>query len=148
MHLVVTGGAGFIGSHVCDAFIDRGWRVTIIDNLTTGNRANVNPSATLIERDLRDASIGSLIAELQPDVVSHHAAQIDVRKSVTDPAFDADVNIVASVRLLQACVDATVKRFVFASSGGAIYGEPEYAPQDEEHSVQPLSPYGCAKLAV
>jgi len=148
VHVVVTGGAGFIGSHIADALIDRGARVTIIDDLSTGNRDNVNPAATLIERDVRDASIARLIADLQPDVVSHHAAQMDVRKSVADPAFDADVNIVGSTRLLQACVDAKVKRFVFASSGGAIYGEPDYTPQDEDHPTHPMSPYGCAKLAV
>ena len=148
MHVVVTGGAGFIGSHIVDALVERGERVTVIDNLSTGNRANVHPSATLIERDLRDESIGALIGELQPDVVSHHAAQMDVRKSVADPVFDADVNIVGSLRLLQACVDAKLKRFVFASTGGAIYGEPEYTPQDEDHPTQPVSPYGCAKLAV
>jgi UDP-glucose 4-epimerase len=148
VHVVLTGGAGFIGSHIADALVDRGRRVTIIDNLSTGRRENVNPSATLIERDLRDESIAQLIAELHPDVVSHHAAQMDIRKSVADPAFDADVNIVASVRLLQACVDADVKRFVFASSGGAIYGEPDYTPQDEDHPTHPMSPYGCAKLAV
>ena len=148
MHIVVTGGAGFIGSHIADAFIERGWRVTIIDDLSTGNHANVNRAATFIERDLRDSSIGKLIAELKPDVVDHHAAQIDVRKSVVDPAFDAEVNIVASLRLLQACVEANVKRFIFASTGGAIYGEPEYTPQDEDHPTQPMSPYGCAKLAV
>ena len=148
MHVVVTGGAGFIGSHIVDALVTRGERVTIIDDLSSGERANVNPAATLIERDLRDESIGALIAELKPDVVNHHAAQVDLRKSVVDPAGDADINIVASLRLLQACANTNVKRFVFASTGGAIYGEPEYAPQDEDHPTQPASPYGCAKLAV
>ena len=148
MHVVITGGAGFIGSHIADALVERGWRVTIIDDLSTGRHENVSSSATLIERDLRDESMSQLIAELQPDVVSHHAAQMDIRKSVADPAFDADVNVVASVRLLQACVDAKVKRFVFASSGGSIYGEPDYTPQDEDHPTHPMSPYGCAKLAV
>jgi UDP-glucose 4-epimerase len=148
VHVVVTGGAGFIGSHVADAFLERGWRVTIIDDLSTGSRANVNPRATFIELDLRDASIRELIAELRPDVVSHQAAQVDLRKSVSDPAGDAEVNVVASIRLLQACVDAGVRRFVFASSGGAIYGDPVFAPQSEEHRTRPMSPYGCAKLAI
>jgi UDP-glucose 4-epimerase len=147
-HLVVTGGAGFIGSHIADAFVERGWRVTVIDNLSTGDRANVNKGATLIEHDLRDASTSRLIGDLEPDVVSHQAAQVDLRKSVTDPGSDADINITASIRLLQASLDAGVKRFVFASSGGAIYGEPLFAPQNEEHRKLPLSPYGCAKFSV
>ena len=148
MHLVVTGGAGFIGSHIVDAFVGRGWRVTVIDNLSTGDRANVNKGATLIEHDLRDASTSELIAELRPDVVSHQAAQVDLRKSVIDPASDADINVTAAIRLLQASLDSGVKRFVFASSGGAIYGDPLFAPQNEDHRKMPLSPYGCAKLAV
>ena len=147
-HLVVTGGAGFIGSHIADAFVERGWRVTVIDNLSTGDRANVNKGATLIEHDLRGASTSKLIRDLEPDVVSHQAAQVDLRKSVTDPGLDADINITASIRLLQASLDAGVKRFVFASSGGALYGEPIFAPQNEEHRKLPLSPYGCAKLSV
>ena len=148
MHVVVTGGAGFIGSHIADAYLARGWRVTVIDNLSTGDRRNVNPRATLREFDIRDVRLRELILDLEPDVVSHHAAQMDVRHSVADPSFDAEVNVVGSVRLLQASVDAAVKRFIFASSGGAIYGEPLAVPQDEAHPVAPLSPYGCAKLAV
>lgn len=148
MHALVTGGAGFIGSHIVDAYLARGWRVTVIDNLSTGDRRNTSPRATLREFDIRDVRLREVILELQPDVVNHHAAQMDVRHSVADPSFDAEVNVVGSVRLLQASVDAAVKRFIFASSGGAIYGEPVRAPQDEEHPVAPLSPYGCAKLAV
>jgi UDP-glucose 4-epimerase len=148
MHVVVTGGAGFIGSHIVDAYLARGWRVDVIDNLSSGDRANVDPRATLHEVDIRDERAGALIAALKPDIVSHHAAQMDVRRSVADPAFDAEVNVVGSARLLQACADAAVKRFIFASSGGAIYGEPITAPQDEAHPVAPMSPYGCAKLSV
>ena len=148
MHVLVTGGAGFIGSHVVDAYLARGWRVSVVDNLSTGDRRNVDPRATLHEIDIRDERVGALIAEWKPDIVNHHAAQMDVRRSVADPAFDAEVNVVGSARLLQACADAAVKRFVFASSGGAIYGEPLAGPQDETHPAQPLSPYGCAKLAV
>jgi UDP-glucose 4-epimerase len=147
-HVLVTGGAGFIGSHLVDAYLGRGWPVSIIDNLSTGRRENVDGRATLHEIDIRDASAAALIAELKPDIVSHHAAQMDVRRSVADPAFDADVNVVGSARLLQAAADAGVKRFIFASSGGAIYGEPVRAPQDEEHPLAPMSPYGCAKLSV
>jgi UDP-glucose 4-epimerase len=144
-HVLVTGGAGFIGSHLVDAYLERGWRVSILDNLSTGNRANVNPRAELHVEDIRNSK---LILSLKPDVVSHHAAQMDVRHSVADPAFDADVNVLGSLRLLQQSAEAGVQRFIFASSGGAIYGEPEFAPQSEEHPLRPMSPYGCAKLAV
>ena len=142
---MVTGGAGFIGSHLVDAFIDRGWRVSVIDNLSTGDRRNLNARAEFHQADIREAD---LVAMLRPDVICHHAAQMDVRRSVSDPVFDADVNVVGSLRLLQAAVDAAVKRFIFASSGGALYGEPLSVPQSEDHPANPLSPYGCAKLAV
>jgi UDP-glucose 4-epimerase len=141
MHVLVTGGAGFIGSHIVDALIARGDRVTIVDDLSTGDRANVHPRAKLQVMDIRDADVDAV------DVVVHQAAQIDVRKSVADPAFDAEVNIVGSIRLLEAAARAGVKRFVFASSGGAIYGEPVAVPQTEDHPTNPLSPYGCAKLS-
>jgi UDP-glucose 4-epimerase len=148
MHALVTGGAGFIGSHIADALIGRGVRVTIIDNLSTGDRANVHPRAELHVIDIRDAAVAELIASLRPDVILHEAAQIDLRRSVADPANDAEINVVGSVRLLEAAVNAGVKRFLFASTGGAIYGEPLEVPQTEEHPAAPLSPYGCAKLAV
>jgi UDP-glucose 4-epimerase len=148
-HILVTGGAGFIGSHIADAFLARGWRVSIIDNLSTGNRANLNERAQFFEADLRDAATMSLLDELRPDVVCHQAAQIDVRISVRDPAADAESNVVASLRLLQKAQEIGVKRFLFASTGGAIYGEPlEGGPQSEEHPRRPMSPYGCAKLSV
>lgn len=143
-HVVVTGGAGFIGSHIADAYIARGYRVTVVDNLSTGDRRNVNARAEFVEADVRELDL----RPLRPDIVSHHAAQVDVRKSVDDPATDAEINVVASVRLLQHAAEVGVKRFIFASSGGAIYGEPLFAPQTEDHPVHPLSPYGCAKLAV
>lgn len=141
-HVVVTGGAGFIGSHIVDALIARGDRVTIIDDLSTGKRENVNPRAELRVMDVREADVRGC------DAIIHEAAQIDLRRSVADPVFDAEVNIVGSVRLLEAAVQAGVKRFVFASTGGAIYGEPLTVPQSEEHPAHPLSPYGCSKLAV
>ena len=147
-HILITGGAGFIGSNLADAFVARGWRVSIVDNLSTGDRRNLNPSAEFHEIDIRDAAAGDLIRKLKPDVISHHAAQMDVRKSVEDPAADADVNIIGTLRLLEAAADAGVKRVVFASTGGAIYGEPVDVPQGETHPTAPLSPYGCAKLAV
>ncbi|HKO56891.1 MAG TPA: NAD-dependent epimerase/dehydratase family protein [Thermoanaerobaculia bacterium] len=148
MKVLVTGGAGFIGSHIADAYLARGWRVTALDNLSTGDRRNLNARAEFVEADLRDPSTFARIAELEPDVVSHHAAQIDVRHSVADPAADAEVNVIASIRLLQTAHEIGVKRFLFASTGGAIYGEPLFAPQTEEHPRNPLSPYGCAKLSV
>lgn len=147
-HVLVTGGAGFIGSHLVDAYLERGWRVTILDDLSTGDRANLNPRAHFIEADLRHRTTMEKVRELRPDLINHHAAQIDVRISVSDPAGDAETNIVASVRLLQTATECGVKRVVFASSGGAIYGEPLEVPQRESHAVKPLSPYGCAKLTV
>lgn len=143
-HVLVTGGAGFIGSHLVDAYLQRGWRVSVIDDLSTGDRRNLNPRATFYETDIREA----LLDDIRPDVINHHAAQMDVRRSVADPVFDAEVNVVGSLRLLQKAVQIGVKRFIFASTGGAIYGEPLFAPQTEEHPTNPLSPYGCAKLAV
>jgi UDP-glucose 4-epimerase len=147
-HVLITGGAGFIGSTLADAYIARGYRVTIIDNLSGGGRRNVNAQAAFYELDIRDAAAGDLIRALKPNVISHHAAQMDVRKSVEDPAADADVNVVGTLRLLEAAANAGVKRVVFASTGGAIYGEPVEGLQDESHPTGPLSPYGCAKLAV
>lgn len=147
-HIVVTGGAGFIGSHVAEAFVARGWRVTVLDDLSTGIESNVPAGAELRVADLCDERTFALVRSLAPDVISHHAAQIDVRKSVADPAHDAEVNVVGSIRLLEAAREAGVRRFVFASTGGAIYGDPVVAPQTEEHPAMPLSPYGCAKLSV
>jgi UDP-glucose 4-epimerase len=147
-HVVVTGGAGFIGSNIADAYLARGWRVTIIDKLITGKSRNVDSRADFHELDIRDAAAGDLIRALKPDVISHHAAQMDVRKSVDDPAADADVNVIGTLRILEAAVDAAVKRVIFASTGGAIYGDPVEVPQTETHPLNPLSPYGCAKLAV
>lgn len=147
-HVLVTGGAGFIGSHLVDAYVARGWRVSIIDDLSTGQRENLNEAATFIELDLRDARAAEAVRDLRPDLISHHAAQMDVRRSVSDPVFDAETNIVATLRLLQAAAGAGVGKVIFASSGGAIYGEPVDVPQTESHPTGPLSPYGCAKLSV
>lgn len=148
MKILVTGGAGFIASHVVDGYVARGHDVTVIDDLSSGRRENVNPKAELIVADLRDPQTAASLRGRRFDLVNHHAAQIDVRVSVADPAADAELNIVAALRLFQTMVDDGVKKFVFASSGGAAYGEPHYAPQDEQHPVAPISPYGCAKLAI
>lgn len=148
MKVLVTGGAGFIASHVVDAYVERGHDVTVVDDLSSGLRENVNPQAKLIVADLRERETVDALRGRQFDLVNHHAAQIDVRVSVADPAADAELNVVAALRLFQAMIDDGVRKIVFASSGGASYGEPHYAPQDEQHPVHPLSPYGCAKLAI
>ena len=148
MRVLVTGGAGFIASHVVDAYVARGHDVTVVDDLSSGLRENVSPQAKLIVADLRDVQTIAALRGRKFDLVNHHAAQIDVRVSVADPAADAELNVVATLRLFQAMIDDGVKKIVFASSGGAAYGEPQYAPQDEAHPVHPLSPYGCAKLAI
>jgi UDP-glucose 4-epimerase len=148
MKVLVTGGAGFIASHVVDGYVERGHDVTVLDDLSSGLRENVNPRAELIVADLREPQTVEGLRGRKFDLVNHHAAQIDVRVSVADPAADAELNIVAALRLFQAMVSSGVKKIVFASSGGASYGEPVYAPQDEQHPVAPLSPYGCAKLAI
>lgn len=147
MNILVTGGAGFIGSNVVDEFIQLGHRVVVVDNLSTGRRALVHPEATFIEMDIRDAQIGSILKDHAIEIISHHAAQIDVRKSVSDPMFDAQVNIIGMLNLLELARRSDVKRIVFASTGGAIYGEQEYFPADEKHPLQPCSPYGIAKLS-
>jgi UDP-glucose 4-epimerase len=148
MRVLVTGGAGFIASHVVDGYVARGHEVTIVDDLSSGQRENVNPKAELIVADLREPATVERLRGRGFDLVNHHAAQIDVRVSVADPAADAELNIVAALRLFNAMIADGVKKIIFASSGGAAYGEPRYVPQDEQHPVAPLSPYGCAKLAI
>ncbi len=148
MKILVTGGAGFIGSHIVDAYLDLGHSVSVVDNLSTGKRENVNPRASLFQVDLRNLDeVKKVFSAASFDLVNHHAAQMDVRKSVDDPAFDASVNIVGLLNLLECSVKSGVSRFVFASSGGAIYGEQDYFPADELHPTRPISPYGVAKLA-
>jgi UDP-glucose 4-epimerase len=148
MKVLVTGGAGFIGSNVVDAYIERGHDVTVVDDLSSGRKDNVNPEAELIVADLRDPQTVQQLRGRGFDLLNHHAAQIDVRVSVADPAADAELNIVAALRLFQGLIDEGLKKIVFAPSGGASYGEPVFAPQTEEHPVVPLSPYGAAKVAI
>ncbi len=148
MKILVTGGAGFIASQIADAFINEGHDVFILDNLATGFEKNVNPKATFIKKDIGDKSLSELFEKEKFDVVNHHAAQMDVRRSVADPAFDANTNILGTINLLQNCIKTGVKKFMFASTGGAVYGEQEYYPADEKHPTAPLSPYGISKLAV
>ena len=146
MKMLVTGGAGFIGSHIVDALLEKGHEVAIIDNMVTGQKENINPTATFYEIDIRDKEVQAIFAKEKFDVVFHQAAQLDVRKSVSDPGYDADVNIIGTLNLLQACKETGVKQFIFASSGGAMYGEQVHFPADEEHPCWPSSPYGVTKL--
>ncbi|HLX12234.1 MAG TPA: NAD-dependent epimerase/dehydratase family protein [Bacteroidota bacterium] len=148
MNILVTGGAGFIASQVADAYIAAGHNVTIVDNCSSGKQENINPKATFIQEDIRDESMRELFARTSFDIINHHAAQMDVRKSVEDPSFDASVNILGTLNLLENCKRTGVKKVIFASTGGAIYGEQDYFPADEQHPVRPLSPYGISKLAI
>ena len=149
MRILVTGGAGFIGSHVVDRFVGLGHEVAILDNLSTGQREFVNPKARFYEADITDAAaVERCVAEWKPVVVDHHAAQIDVRHSVDDPVFDARTNILGGLELLQACRRHGVRKFVYASTGGALYGEGRQLPATEAHPINPESPYGASKHAL
>jgi len=145
--VLVTGGAGFIGSHVAEAYLARGDRVWVVDNLSTGKRENVPAQATFVEMDIRDEEIRPLFREVEFDLVNHHAAQIDVRVSVADPRYDAQVNLLGLLNLLEGAREVETGRFVFVSSGGVVYGEPELRPTPEEAPKLPLSPYGVTKLS-
>ena len=143
----MTGGAGFIGSHVVDAYVAAGHEIAVLDNFSTGNEANLNPSAQVHKLDLRDQpGVDQALASFRPEIVNHHAAQSEVPKSVSDPTYDAQVNIIGGLNLLKACVEHGVKKVIFISSGGALYGEPDVIPCDEDHPVRPLSPYGTSKF--
>ena len=149
MRIMVTGGAGFIGSNTVDALVETGaHQVSILDNLSAGKREQINPRASFYEVDLRDAAkVKGAIAREQPETIVHLAAQMDVRRSVADPAFDAQVNLVGMLNLMEAAREHGLKRVVFSSTGGAIYGEQEVFPCDENHPCRPVSPYGIAKFA-
>lgn len=148
MKILVTGGAGFIASHVVDLFVERGADVVVVDNLATGRRLNLNPRARFYQLDVRDPALAEVFDRERPDYVSHHAAQVDVRRSVDDPLFDADVNVRGSLNVLECARRLGVRRLVYSSTGGAVYGEPEYLPVDERHPVNPICPYGASKHAV
>jgi UDP-glucose 4-epimerase len=145
--VLVTGGAGFIGSHLADAFLAGGKRVTILDDLSAGLFSRVPKGARFVEGDIRHADLEGLLRAEEVDTILHHAAQIDVRKSVEDPVFDAEVNVLGTIRLAKAALAAGTAQLVFASSGGAIYGDPDGFAADESHATNPVSPYGVAKLA-
>lgn len=144
----MTGGAGFIGSHVVDAYLAAGHEVAILDNLSTGREDNVNEDARLHRADVRDLDqVRKAVASFKPDIVNHHAAQSEVPKSVADPGYDALVNVVGGLNVLRASVDNDVRKVIFSSTGGALYGEPDIVPADEDHPIRPLSPYGTSKFA-
>lgn len=147
MKILLSGGAGFIGSNIADRYLESGHEVVIVDNLVTGQSENVPDAARFYEMDIVDEKIKNIFEMERPDIVNHHAAQMDVRKSVADPAYDATVNVLGTINLLQNSVKYKVKKFIFASTGGAIYGEQDYFPADEEHPNRPLSPYGITKLS-
>ncbi len=145
MKILVTGGAGFIGSNVVDAYINAGHEVLIVDNLYTGRRKNLNPRAKFYLMDIRSAELHKLLEYERPDIINHHAAQISVPASVEDPLFDASVNVQGLINLLEGARRYGVKKIIFISSGGAIYGEAEEYPTSEAYPPQPLSPYAIAK---
>jgi UDP-glucose 4-epimerase len=150
VRILVTGGAGFIGSHVADGFRQAGHEVAVVDDLSTGNRANLDPSIKLYQNDIRDESLEQVFKDFRPEVVDHHAAQSNVPASVTDPVYDASVNVLGGLNLLKLSAAHGVRKFIYISSGGAMYGEPDPRdlPVKETAPVRPLSPYGASKQAL
>ena len=148
MNILVTGGAGFIASNITDELIKKGHRVIIVDNLSSGRKQNINPKSIFYKIDITDPAIEKVFKKHKIDVMCHHAAQIDIRISVNDPIFDAKSNILGSINLLQNCIKYKVKKVIFASSGGAVYGEVKGLGAKEAEKVDPLSPYGVAKESI
>jgi len=147
MNILLTGGAGFIGSHVADLLINEGHSLTIIDDLSNGKKENIPENTSFYQLSITDSSIENIFEDKKPDIVLHHAAQVSVSSSVKDPFNDMEINIKGTVQLLEASVKHKVKKIIFASTGGAIYGEHDYFPADENHPLRPLSPYGIGKLS-
>ncbi len=147
MKILVTGGAGFIASHIVDAYINAGHDVVVMDDLSSGSKRNVHPRATLVEMDIRSPEVEKVFRTERFDVVNHHAAQMDVRRSVADPKFDASVNVLGGLNVFEHARAHGVRRIIFASTGGAIYGEQDVFPATEEHPLRPLSPYRITKLS-
>ncbi len=148
MNILITGGAGFIGSSIADAYRERGHEIVIVDNLSTGKLENVPRGAAFYQMDIRDEGFADIVREHNIDVINHHAAQIDVRRSVEDPRYDLSVNVLGSLNVIESGLRNNVRRIIFASSGGAGYGEQEYYPADENHPIAPCSPYGITKVTV
>jgi len=146
--VLVTGGAGFIGSNTVDLLIQKGYSVAVVDNLSSGEKKNLNPKANFHKVDITSPSLEGVFAKEKPKQVIHLAAQIDVRRSIKEPSYDASVNVLGSINLLESCRKNRVKKIVYASSGGAVYGEPQYNPVDEKHQIRPICPYGASKYAV
>lgn len=147
MKVLVTGGAGFIGSNVADGLLEKNYEVVIVDDLSNGRKENLPEEAKFYKCDIRDKKLYSIFKEEKPDIVIHNAAQLSVRISVEDPLMDADINIMGGLNVIGACHRYNVDKIIFASSGGTVYGEQKYFPADEEHPTSPISPYGVAKLA-
>src|SRR5829696_7067049 len=145
--VLVTGGAGFIGSHIAEAYLSGGWDVVVLDDLSRGHERNVPQGARFVRADIRSPEARRTIATGRFDVINHHAAQIDVRVSVDRPAFDSEINVVGLVNLLEGAGEGGVRRFIFASSGGVVYGDPEVIPTPETAPKLPISPYGVSKLS-
>ncbi len=145
MRVLVTGGAGFIGSHVVEAYLHAGHEVIVVDDLSTGKRGNLHRQARFVQADIQDPAVRRLIVAENIEVVNHHAAQMDVRRSVADPLYDARVNILGMLNVLEGAREAKVRKFIFSSSGGTVYGEQETFPADEDHTTRPISPYGVSK---
>ena len=148
MKILITGGGGFIASHIVDTYIEEGYKVLVVDDLSTGKRKNINKNAYFEKVSIlnKDALEGIFLS-FKPDVVNHHAAQINLRSSFEDPVFDAEINIIGGINLLQLSLKYGVKKFIFASSGGAIYGEVNDRPVSEDYPPHPFSPYGVSKLS-
>ena len=148
MKVLVTGGAGFIGSHIVDTLIERDHQVVVVDNLATGFSENINPGARFYEVNICDKKLADIFEQERPEIVSHQAAQMVVAKSASEPIFDAQENILGSLNVILNCVRFGVKKIIYASSGGAVYGEPQYLPVDEKHPINPVSQYGISKHTV
>lgn len=148
MKVLVTGGAGFIASHIADRFINDGYEVIIVDDLSHGNEENLNPKAKFYKMNIGDPELASVFDAEKPDYVNHHAAQNSVMVALEKPTLDAQSNIMGSLNLLQLSHKHEIKKFIYASTGGAIYGDPEYIPADEKHPVNPLTPYGVTKHTI
>jgi len=147
LKVLITGGAGFIGSNVADGLLDKNYDVVIVDDLSNGKEENIPEKAKFYKCDIRDKKIYDIFQAEKPDIVIHNAAQLSVRVSVENPLMDADINIMGGLNVINACNETKIKKIIFASSGGTVYGEQEYFPADENHPKNPVCPYGVAKLA-